>query len=153
MTRLLRKKDLSSPMSELIKTIVLVMVMWFGGEIFLGEGKLLSPEMIIGYIVIFSQIIPPVKSFTSAYYFIQKGSASAARIHEILDTENDIQDAPNAKSISTFVEEIKFKGVTFSYENKEVLKDIKPDKENEEIVLFLFGQEWEKMIELLFLSL
>ena len=124
MTRLLRKKDLSSPMSEFLSTIVLVMVMWFGGKLVLGGNSPLSPEEFIGYIVIFSQIIPPVKSFTSAYYFIQKGSASAARIHEILDTENDIQDAPNAKSISTFVEEIKFKGVTFSYENKEVLKDI-----------------------------
>jgi len=124
MTRLLRKKDLSSPMSEFLSTMVMIVVMWFGGKLVLSGSSPLSPEEFIGYIAIFSQLIPPAKSFTSAYYFIQKGSASAARIHEILDTENEIQDAKNAKTISVFKSEIKFEGVTFSYENIQVLKDI-----------------------------
>jgi len=124
MTRLLRKKDLSSPMSEFLSTVVMIVVMWFGGKLVLSGNSPLSPEEFIGYIAIFSQLIPPAKSFTSAYYFIQKGSASAARIHEILDTENEIKDAKNAKTISAFKSEIKFEGVTFSYENIQVLKDI-----------------------------
>ena len=124
MTRLLRKKDLSSPMSEFLSTVVMIVVMWFGGKLVLGGNSPLSPEEFIGYIAIFSQLIPPAKSFTSAYYFIQKGSASAARIHEILDTENEIKDAKKAKTISAFKSEIKFEGVTFSYENIQVLKDI-----------------------------
>jgi subfamily B ATP-binding cassette protein MsbA len=124
MTRLLRKKDLSSPMSEFLSTVVMIVVMWFGGKLVLSGNSPLSPEEFIGYIAIFSQLIPPAKSFTSAYYFIQKGSASAARIHEILDTENEITDARNAKTISAFKAEIKFEGVTFSYENIQVLKDI-----------------------------
>ena len=124
MTRLLRKKDLSSPMSEFLSTVVMIVVMWFGGKLVLSGTSTLSPEEFIGYIAIFSQLIPPAKSFTSAYYFIQKGSASAARIYQILDTENEITDAKNTKTISRFKSEINFEAVTFSYENIQVLKDI-----------------------------
>jgi len=66
MTRLLQRKDLSSPMSEFLSAIVMVVVMWFGGKLVLGGESTLSAEEFIGYIAIFSQIIPPSKSFTSA---------------------------------------------------------------------------------------
>ena len=66
MTSLLRKKDMSSPMSEFLSTIIMVVVMWFGGKLVLGGDSLLNPEEFIGYILIFSQIIPPAKSFTTA---------------------------------------------------------------------------------------
>ena len=84
-------------MSEFLSTVVMIVVMWFGGKLVLSGSSTLSPEEFIGYIAIFSQLIPPAKSFTSAYYFIQKGSASAARILQILDTKNDIKDGENAK--------------------------------------------------------
>ena len=83
MSSLLRKKDLSSPMSEFLSTIVLVVVMWFGGQLVLGTNSALSAEEFIGYILIFSQIIPPAKTLTTSYYYIQKGSASAKRVYEI----------------------------------------------------------------------
>ena len=124
MTRLLRKKDLSSPMSEFLSTIVMVVVMWFGGKLVLGGESSLSAEEFIGYIAIFSQIIPPSKSFTSAFYYIQKGSASASRIHEILDTENTITDKADAKKIVEFKDSITFENVNFSYEKKDVLRNI-----------------------------
>ena len=124
MTQLLRKKDLSSPMSEFLSTIVMVVVMWFGGKLVLGGESLLSAEEFIGYIAIFSQIIPPAKSFTSAFYYIQKGSASASRIYEILDAKNTITDKSDAKSISHFQDAITFENVSFSYENIQVLKEI-----------------------------
>ena len=124
MTKLLRKKDLSSPMSEFLSTIVLVIVMWFGGQLVLmGEGNL-SAEEFIGYILIFSQIIPPAKSLTSSYYFIQKGSAAAQRIYEVLDTENQISDAVNPKHIKLLNTQIDFKNISFKYDNTEVLKNI-----------------------------
>ena len=124
MTKLLRKKDLSSPMSEFLSTIVLVIVMWFGGQLVLmGEGNL-SAEEFIGYILIFSQIIPPAKSLTSSYYFIQKGSAAAQRIYEVLDTENQISDAVNPKRIKLLNTQIDFKNISFKYDNTEVLKNI-----------------------------
>jgi subfamily B ATP-binding cassette protein MsbA len=126
MTKLLRKKDLSSPMSEFLSTVVLVCVMWFGGQLVLGVENSLSPEAFIGYIAIFSQIIPPAKSFTTAFYYIQKGSASSKRVMDILDTENSIKDPVIAKG-KTFTEQLTFKNVSFQYDTQAVLKDISFD--------------------------
>jgi subfamily B ATP-binding cassette protein MsbA len=124
MTKLLRKKDLSSPMSEFLSTIVMVVVMWFGGQLVLNADGGLNAQEFIGYILIFSQIIPPAKSLTTSYYLIQKGSASAQRIYEILDTENEIIDIENPKAIKLLNNQIEFNNLTFSYEKQEVLKDI-----------------------------
>jgi subfamily B ATP-binding cassette protein MsbA len=124
MTKLLRKKDLSSPMSEFLSTIVMVIVMWFGGQLVLSANGELTAQEFIGYILIFSQIIPPAKSLTTSYYHIQKGSASAQRVYEILDAENEIIEAENPKQIKLLNNQIEFKNITFSYEKQEVLKDI-----------------------------
>tara|TARA_B110000008_G_scaffold7142_1_gene6967 strand:+ start:9318 stop:11138 length:1821 start_codon:yes stop_codon:yes gene_type:complete len=124
MTKLLRKKDLSSPMSEFLSTIVMVIVMWFGGQLVLNTDGGLNAQEFIGYILIFSQIIPPAKSLTTSYYLIQKGSASAQRVYEILDTENEIVDIENPKQIKLLNNQIQFNNLTFSYEKQEVLKDI-----------------------------
>ena len=124
MTKLLRKKDLSSPMSEFLSTIVMVIVMWFGGQLVLSNNSVLTAQEFIGYILIFSQIIPPAKSLTTSYYHIQKGSASAQRIYEILDAENEIVESENPKYIKLLNNQIEFKNLTFSYEKQEVLKDI-----------------------------
>ena len=124
MTSLLRKKDLSSPMSEFLSTIVMVVVMWFGGKLVLGGSSHLSPEAFIGYILIFSQIIPPAKSFTTAYYRLQKGSAAAARVYELMDTKNKIIDSENPKSVNKINESVELKNVCFRYENTDVLSNI-----------------------------
>jgi ABC-type multidrug transport system fused ATPase/permease subunit len=124
MTKLLRKKDLSSPMSEFLSTIVMVIVMWFGGQLVLSADGSLSAQEFIGYILIFSQIIPPAKSLTGSYYHIQKGSASAQRVYEILDAENEITDVENPKHIKLLNNNIEFRNLTFSYENTNVLSDI-----------------------------
>ena len=124
MTSLLRKKDLSSPMSEFLSTIVMVVVMWFGGKLVLGGSSHLSPEAFIGYILIFSQIIPPAKSFTTAYYRLQKGSAAAARVYELMDVKNEIVESKNPKSVSKINESLELKNVSFRYENTDVLSNI-----------------------------
>ncbi|MBT3417267.1 MAG: ABC transporter ATP-binding protein [Flavobacteriales bacterium] len=124
MTSLLRKKDMSSPMSEFLSTIIMVVVMWFGGKLVLGGESLLSPEEFIGYILIFSQIIPPAKSFTSAYYHLQKGSAAAARVYELMDTENNITESANPISIHEIKEKVSIKNVSFQYENVPVLNNL-----------------------------
>ncbi len=124
MTSLLRKKDLSSPMSEFLSTIVMVVVMWFGGKLVLGGSSHLSPEAFIGYILIFSQIIPPAKSFTTAYYRLQKGSAAAARVYELMDVKNEIIESKNPKSVSKINESLELKNVSFRYENIDVLSNI-----------------------------
>ena len=124
MTKLLRKKDLSSPMSEFLSTIVMVIVMWFGGQLVLNADGGLNAQEFIGYILIFSQIIPPAKSLTTSYYLIQKGSASAQRVYEILDAENEIIDVENPKQIKLLNNQIEFKQLSFSYEKQTVLNDI-----------------------------
>jgi len=123
MNRLLRKKDLSSPMSEFLSTIVLVFVMWFGGKLVLSNENSLSPEEFIGYIAIFSQIIPPAKSFTTAFYYLQKGSASSKRVMDILDAENNIKDPVIAKG-KNYNRQLSFKNVSFQYDTQTVLKNI-----------------------------
>lgn len=127
MTSILRKKDLSSPMSELLSTIVMVVVMWFGGQLVLSDSSSLSPQEFIGYILIFSQIIPPVRSLTTSYYYIQKGSAAAERVYEILDQENGIYNNPKAVKISQINSSINFNINSFKYDNKVILKNINFD--------------------------
>ena len=124
MNSILRKKDLSSPMSELLSTVVMVIVMWFGGQLVLSENSMLSPQEFIGYILIFSQIIPPVKSLTTSYYYIQKGSAAAERVYEILDQENTIVNKKDVHKISNLKSSINFIIKSFKYENKNVLQNI-----------------------------
>ena len=115
MNRMYRKTDLSSPMSEFLGTCVMVVVMYFGGKLVLTNDDSLTASMFIAYIAIFSQMIPPAKAFTSAFYNIQKGIASADRINKILDAPNDIIDKPDAISIPDFKDRIEYKNVHFSY--------------------------------------
>ena len=119
----MRKKDLSSPISELLSVFVLVIVMWYGGKIIF-ENSSFSAEVFIGYIALFSQIIPPAKSFTTAIYNIQKGNASAKRIYEILDEESPCFKKLETINFSSFKESICFENVSFSYEKKPVLSKI-----------------------------
>jgi len=121
--KILRKKDLSSPISELLSVFVLVVVMWYGGKIVF-ENSGFSAEVFIAYIALFSQIIPPAKSFTTAIYNIQKGNASAQRIYEILDEGVSSSTSLKKAPLSSFKNSISFKEVSFSYEKKQVLKEI-----------------------------
>ncbi len=115
MTRLYRKRDLSSPLSEFLGAVVLVVVMYFGGKLVLSEGATLEPSIFIAFIAIFSQLIPPAKSFTEAYTNVQKGLASAARINMILDAEITIRDKEQAISIADFNHGIDYRNVSFAY--------------------------------------
>jgi len=122
--RLLRKRDLSAPMSEFFGVGVMVIVMWFGGQLVLNAENVLKPEVFIAYIAIFSQIISPSKSFATAYYNIQKGAASLDRISFILNAEEKIKDTPNAKPILVFEQSIEFDQVSFSYDRTQVINNI-----------------------------
>ena len=122
--RMVRKQHLASPLSEVLGTIVMVMVIYRGGSLVLsGDG--LTADLFIGYIVVFSQLIQPSKSLTSAIYMIQKGMAAVERIDTVLEAEETIQEKPNAVSLEKFEKEIEFRDVSFSYENGvNVLKNI-----------------------------
>ncbi len=125
-----RRRDLASPLSEFLGALVLTIVMYFGGRLVLGTESRLEPSEFIAFIAIFSQLIPPAKALTTAWYNIQKGLASSERIYHILDAPIAVKDAENAKSIDAFVSEVKFRNVSFSYrkgEGIQVLKNISLD--------------------------
>jgi len=125
--RMYRKTDLSSPMSEFLGALVLVVVMYFGGKLVLAPETSLSAAEFITFIAIFSQLIPPAKSFTTAFYNIQKGMASADRIYKILDADEVIFEKANAIPVKDFKKEIEYKNLSFAYRKGDygwVLKDI-----------------------------
>jgi len=119
-----RRRDLSSPMSEFLSSCVIILVLWFGGGLVLGDSSPISGEVFITYMLVFSQIIPPAKTFATGYYSMQKGLASADRIFDILDAEEVIEEKQDAKNISEFKESMEYKDVTFRYELDDVLKNI-----------------------------
>ena len=119
-----RKRDMSSPMSEFLSSAVVILVLWFGGKLILGGDNHIDAGSFISYIVVFSQIISPAKSFSQGYYNVQKGIASAERIFEILDAEEVITEKENALEIKDFNDCIEYKDVHFSYGKDEVLKGI-----------------------------
>ena len=126
---ILRRRDLASPMSEFLSTLVMVVIIWYGGNlIFESQNNetvsSLSPQSFIGFIIIFSQILPPVKSLSQGYYSIQRGSAAAERIMQILETEIEVKENENALPISYFRESIHFENACFSYNEKPILKNI-----------------------------
>ncbi len=120
--KMLRRRDLSSPMSEFLGILVVVIILWLGGRmVFSGT---IQAETFIAYIVIFSQIISPSKAFSNAYYYIQKGLASLDRINEIVNTPTELNNNSNVQEISQFDKEIVFENVNFAYDSMSVLTDI-----------------------------
>lgn len=125
--RALRKTDLSSPLSEFLGTVTMMIVMYFGGMLVLGKDASLSASAFITYIALFSQIIPPAKSFTQAFYNIQKGLASADRIFAVLEAEESIKDQQSAETIKSFNDKIEYQNISFSYRKGDegyVLKNV-----------------------------
>jgi len=104
--------------------VVIVIVLWFGGRLVLAENPSIQAADFITYIVVFSQIIPPAKTFTQGFFSIQKGIASAERIFEILDASEVIEEKPDAKGIEDLKKELEYKNVSFAYNTEPVLKNI-----------------------------
>jgi len=117
MTRALRQRDLSSPLTEFLGISILAVVLWSGGKMVLAPGSTLQPEAFIFFMVTFSQLIAPAKSFSTAYYNIQKGLASVERITKIMDADIRIVQKPDACSVSGFHDKIEFRNVSFAYYN------------------------------------
>lgn len=123
-TSMIRKRDLSTPLSEFLGISVVVVVLYVGGKMIIHHTSPLSAEAFIAFIVIFSQIIQPAKAFSNAFYFIQKGMASLRRIEEVLQEENKVNDIAQALPLLDFKDKIEFKNVCFAYHERTVLKNI-----------------------------
>ncbi|MGB8491944.1 MAG: ABC transporter ATP-binding protein [Bacteroidales bacterium] len=122
--RVTRKSSLASPISEFLSTIVVMILMYFGSILALQGTGNMTPDRLIAFLVVFSQIIQPAKNITTAWFSIQKGMASIDRIDQILEAEEKITEKPGALHIDGFRESIEFRGVWYGYNNEPVLKDI-----------------------------
>ncbi len=119
-----RRRYMASPVSEFLATIVLMMIMAYGGSMVLAGKGGLTGETLIFFLIVFSQIIVPAKNFTTAWFGIQKGLASVDRIDQLLDADPRIVEKPDAINKDQFNESIEYRNVSFKYEKEYVLKNV-----------------------------
>ena len=113
------------PVSELLGSIMIMIVLWFGGTLILSDHAPIDASTFIFYMTILYSVLAPLKEFSKASYNIPKGLASMERVDKIMNAENDIREPENPAALKGFNDRIEFKGVFFSYEEgKEILHDI-----------------------------
>ena len=117
------RQSSAHPMSEFLGTIMIVIVLWFGGILVINNHTLSGP-IFIYYMVMLYSIINPLKDFSKAGYNIPKGLASMERVDKILMAENTIKETANPKHIASFEHQIEFRHVSFRYGEQWVLRDI-----------------------------
>jgi subfamily B ATP-binding cassette protein MsbA len=117
------KNELASPVSEILGVLIIVGIIFFGGNLVLKEGSL-EPEVFLTFLGVFAMIIQPAKSFSNGITSLQRGTASADRIFAIIDTEPEIKSKPGAILLKDFDDNITFNGVSFAYEKEFVLRNI-----------------------------
>jgi subfamily B ATP-binding cassette protein MsbA len=119
------KRDLASPVSEFMGIVVLSIILWFGGSIILeNRGLGLNGAGFIAYIAIFSQIINPAKTLSTAFYNMQRGTAALQRIEEIIHAPLVVAQSPNAVPLTQFEDSIEFNNVGFQYNDVNILSNI-----------------------------
>ncbi|HVD97948.1 MAG TPA: ABC transporter ATP-binding protein [Cytophagaceae bacterium] len=116
------KRELASPLSEFLGVIIVVLILWIGGNMVF-DGELKANEFFF-YIICFYQILTPAKAISNSVSSIQRGLASAERIFAVVDTVPEIQDKPKAIQLENFTTGIEFNNVSFSYGSEPVLKNI-----------------------------
>jgi subfamily B ATP-binding cassette protein MsbA len=116
------KNELASPISEILGVLIVAVIMFYGGNMVLsGE---LNAGVFIGFIALFAMIIQPAKNFSNGLTSLQRGTASAKRIFDLIDMQPMIQNKPGAVSLTAFTSIIEFKNVSFAYDTDHVLKNI-----------------------------
>ncbi len=123
--RIHRRYMLAHPMSEFLGTIMIALLLWFGGRLILSDYATIDAAQFIYYLVIFYSIINPAKDLTKAVYAIRKGTASLERIDRILDTDNNITDPAQPLTLNSFNQCIEYRDVSFAYQaERPVLRNI-----------------------------
>ena len=124
-SRVATRQAMAHPMSELLGTLLIVLVLWFGGVLILSEHSSIEASTFIFYMVILYSIINPLKDFAKAGYNIPKGLASMERVDKILLAENPIREPEHPQPMPKLQKEIEFRHISFSYESgHEVLHDV-----------------------------
>lgn len=122
--KLHNRYNLAFPLSEFIGTVVIALLLWFGGLMIVGNHSQINAAEFIYYLVIFYSIITPAKDLSRATFSIRKGLASLERIDRIMDAEDTIQEPANPVHIDKFEHQIEFNNVSFRYQQEWVLQDI-----------------------------
>ncbi|MBN2765102.1 MAG: ABC transporter ATP-binding protein [Paludibacteraceae bacterium] len=122
--RLHRRYNLAHPVSELIGTMVIAVLLWFGGTLIVGNNSSIGAAEFIYYLVIFYSIIAPAKDLSKATYSVQKGLASLERVDKILLSENTLNEPVHPIHIKSFKQKIEFRNVSFRYQTDWVLRNI-----------------------------
>ncbi len=119
------RQSSAHPVSELLGSVMIAIVLWFGGTLILGEHSVIDAPSFMAYMAILYSVIQPIKDLSRAAYGIPKGLASMERIDVILDAEDNIAEPSDPKRLSSFEKSIELRDVSFSYESgREVLHDV-----------------------------
>src|SRR5690554_202883 len=151
MNQLMWRRFLAHPMSEFLGTTIIIVVLWYGGQLILNERSSLDAATFIGYLVFFYNIINPAKAFSTALYSVEKGLASMERIDKILTTPSGIKEVPGAQSINSFDTSIVYDNVSFAYNSEKVLKNISLEIKKGQTIAFVgrSGSGKTTMVDLL----
>ncbi len=124
-TRVAIRQSSAHPVSELLGSVMIAIVLWFGGTLILGDHAVIDAPSFMAYMAILYSVIQPIKDLSKAAYSIPKGLASMDRINVILDAENNIAEPSRPVSLKSFEKSIEFRNVHFRYESgREVLHGI-----------------------------
>jgi subfamily B ATP-binding cassette protein MsbA len=118
------RRDLASPTSEFLGVLLFCGILYFGGRLVLSKGISLEASLFITYLGLFYNIINPIKSLSTSFSNMQKGSAAINRIEEVLKTQNTVDDNVAGKKLELFNKGIELRNVSFSYDSTDVLKNI-----------------------------
>lgn len=119
-----RRYALAHPISEFLGTIIIAILLWFGGLLILNENSPIEASVFMFYLVIFYSVIAPAKDLSRGVYSVQKGLASLERVDKILAAENRIQNPKHPEEMPVFSKEIEFRNLSFAYGQHWVLQDI-----------------------------
>lgn len=117
------RREMASPLSETLGILVLCVILWIGGNLVLHTQEIDAGTFIL-FILVFTQLLDPLKKLSQIFYNIQKGSASIDRINKILEATNTITEIENPIAITAFKKSIEFKNVSFSYNERQILNNI-----------------------------
>ncbi|WP_018627149.1 ABC transporter ATP-binding protein [Niabella aurantiaca] len=122
--RISRRRDMASPMSEFLGVLVFVGILWFGGRLILSDSIDLRAPAFFAYLAMFYNLINPIKTLSTSFSNLNKGSAAINRIEEVLKTPVTVDDNPHGKTLELFEKEIEFRNATFAYNEQVILQNI-----------------------------
>lgn len=118
------RRDLASPVSELMGVMIFTAILYFGGRLVLSDSVGLTGSLFIAYLGIFYQLINPTKTLSTSFSNMARGTAAIERIEEILKTKSAVDDNPSGKKLDHFAHKIELRNVAFSYDGVPILKNI-----------------------------